>query len=126
MSEGGSLLDGCDEHRLTEVLFALFFLNQFIHPSDLSNISPHQPDGGSQTDAGSQTSPDPARRWTDSPPDYAGPQPDLDGPFRQRKMGEDPPLTYLCRSRGTCDVTRQFDGPSEAALGGGLSNCPEE
>ena len=42
------------------------------------------------------------------------------------EMGEDPPLTYFCRSRGTCDVTRQFDGPSEAALGGGLSNCPEE
>ena len=47
------------------------------------------------------------------------------------EMGEDPPLTYFCRSRGTCDITSAArrsvrPGPYEAELGGGLSNCPEE
>ena len=42
------------------------------------------------------------------------------------EMGEDPPLTYFCRSRGTCDVTSAVRRPVEAALGGGQSNCPED
>ena len=40
------------------------------------------------------------------------------------EMGEDPPLTYFCRSRGTCDITSARS--KQSRRGGIIENRPRK